>query len=640
MVTDDVDTAPRRWSQIPVREVTTWAGWAMVAWGLGAIPVAVQLVRLDHTTVSWQRCLGIAFLGAALGALLPRWRILIGPLTAAALYTDRTVPARAMFLVVVSIGLWTVVLPSPAPVDPRIPRGARMLAGVPLVAAAVLLLLTTGIQAAVIATGVAFGLLVLGRFVPKPFEAIGARLVPVERGAVAVRSVHRRAMTAVRPAIGRTIGAITMLPAAVVVAVVWLVHRIVRFDQLAAPVRPDTEWVVREGLEPAVDKTYVAGRVSDPRAAMRAFQRLAVSVLLAALVAVPVAFIVWEPKAESSGSEEQAEAPVTSSDTDVCDDLEVSPVLRGQDGGDDLACEQRSFVSRMRFDALTVYDYPPFEGEWVNQQDGKRRTWTPPDCGQCRRITVWWFGGSAAWGWNQRDEYSLPSQLARLAAKRGYVLDVVNYAMPAWVLGQEVREFQSLLLDETPPDLVVFYDGGNELNRQKERNGSGRGTDESPTSWFEAELSDIMWNGLPSDGDGPSAHDKFWDEEDPISPTEVARHAVNRYLRDVEVGKRVGAQVGLEPVFVWQPLMFTAPRSAGYRSRIEAIDRPIWREMAPAAVERLPRDIVDLSDALDDVDRKVFDDFYHHNEVGARAVAAKLLDRLEPRLEAIIDAGP
>ena len=61
---------------------------------------------------------------------------------------------------------------------------------------------------------------------------------------------------------------------------------------------------------------------------------------------------------------------------------------------------------------------PTSTGRYVNVEHGVRRSYEPPAGGSGRPRQVYFFGGSAMFGLFQRDEHTIPSEFARLAAAR------------------------------------------------------------------------------------------------------------------------------------------------------------------------------------------------------------------------------
>ena len=160
--------------------------------------------------------------------------------------------------------------------------------------------------------------------------------------------------------------------------------------------------------------------------------------------------------------------------------------------------------------------------------------------------------------------------------------------------------------------------------------------DESPTSSSKAEIDYLRVETRRA----PQGHERKTSrtpegEVPPITPEEIALHAVNRYETDIARAQRIAGDAGYDPIFMWQPLMQSAPAIAGRKDGIPNKDRPIWeRHGAGGARKLLPPFVHDMSDSLDGVKRPVFDDFYHHNEDAAAIVGKAIVDELEPQLRA------
>ena len=71
---------------------------------------------------------------------------------------------------------------------------------------------------------------------------------------------------------------------------------------------------------------------------------------------------------------------------------------------------------RTRWQPWTYWVREPFSGQFINVDgQGQRQSWAPP----AARQEIWLLGGSTVWGTGARDEYTLPSQLARWLADQG-----------------------------------------------------------------------------------------------------------------------------------------------------------------------------------------------------------------------------
>lgn len=90
-----------------------------------------------------------------------------------------------------------------------------------------------------------------------------------------------------------------------------------------------------------------------------------------------------------------------------------------------------------------------------------RKTYWVPDHEGSKIITL---GGSAMWGWMVPDSSTIPSYIQReLNNLPEFTASVSNHAQNGWVSTQEITELILLLRAGYIPDLVVFYNGANDV---------------------------------------------------------------------------------------------------------------------------------------------------------------------------------
>lgn len=402
--------------------------------------------------------------------------------------------------------------------------------------------------------------------------------------------------------LGRVLGTLAMLPATVVVLVGWAWRRLLRDDPLAttgswAPHRPDRR----------AERLFVDDGVRPTRARRRRRVALAGALVLA-LGGAATLWLRHDPPVPTSAA------------------FEHEPRF-GQ-----VWAEQQGFSRHVRFDPVTVFRFADYRSGLVNQTDGVRRTWQPPPC-DCPRYRVWWFGGSAAWGFFQADMDTIPSALARAAWEQGVALEIENRAAPGYTLGNESLQFASLTATEQPPDLAVFYDGANELDFQIRRNDAGRGTDGSPVSYYDVHLDAIFSAFDRVVGLAPRRSSGSPDEataDDPqLDAPQLAEVSMRRYRQGVDLVERVAASVDTTPLFVWQPTQTTASQEAD--APFEPVDpwdrddREWFRRLVATARAGLPSGAVDLSDVFAERTEPIMPDWPHTNALGAQLVAEALL---------------
>jgi hypothetical protein len=99
----------------------------------------------------------------------------------------------------------------------------------------------------------------------------------------------------------------------------------------------------------------------------------------------------------------------------------------------------------------------PFAGKTITIEGpyAQRRTVGPKDAS---KPSVYFFGGSTMWGTGADDANTIPSQFAQLTGYRAE-----NFGESAYTAHQGLMMLIRLLQDGHRPDVVVFYDGANDV---------------------------------------------------------------------------------------------------------------------------------------------------------------------------------
>lgn len=286
------------------------------------------------------------------------------------------------------------------------------------------------------------------------------------------------------------------------------------------------------------------------------------------------------------------------------------------------------------------YEYEPYllgglrptDGPLITVDGGVRRTEPSPLLG-AEAVEVWFFGGSTMFGLGQRDPYTIPSIVTRLAAEDGIAIRAVNFGRPSFVAWQELLLFEDQLARRPPPDLAIFYDGANDFFYQQAH------PSPDPVHDTVDDLADRLDGaGLPVPQPPERESDSLWDEystrsavarfghaafgtmapaaadepgQPPTDPVEAARHV---YLRALGLEQRLADRGGVAPFFFWQPVQ--GDHAVPYRK----------------VADELPDPVIDLSAILDDVAEEVFVDDVHTLEAGAQQVAEAIYVHLRPTL--------
>jgi lysophospholipase L1-like esterase len=342
------------------------------------------------------------------------------------------------------------------------------------------------------------------------------------------------------------------------------------------------------------------------------------------------------------------------------------PAAAGEPWRVQLGAEINQVWAQKRYDPYLGWTMPDIEGKHVHVSDGVRRSWAPTPAGG-DPVTVYFLGGSAMFGLYQRDEHTIPSEVARLAAADGIELRAVNYGRLAYVNWQEVLLLEQLVTRGSAPDLAVFYDGFNEILGQFQlgphdevthleaaevdrrlglgQRGGKRPEDEESLpgaarrAWADVSLVHRLGRAAgvleePVDDSQPAAPGgPLWPDQTE-RPGRRGKLAATIHGRGVDLGRRLASSYGFETAFFWQPFLYSKRMHPGEEQLRGWLgtDADAWGAADAAARARLDPAVADVSGALDGVRAPVMYDFVHTNELGAKVMARAIYERLRPTL--------
>lgn len=273
-----------------------------------------------------------------------------------------------------------------------------------------------------------------------------------------------------------------------------------------------------------------------------------------------------------------------------------------------------------------------FESRYVNVQNRMRRSYETPLPGE--PLDVWFFGGSAMFGFDgQRDGHTIPSEVVRLGEADGRPIRARNYGGPGMTNYQETQLFAQLLVAGERPDLVVFYDGTNDIALQLQNALAHRDVAGEPGQLQSDLIRGAMVAAGISGSEAPPSPLVSANAPVPAGHVPLDRlveDVVNVYRQGIELSIGLGSAYGVPVVHYWQPDLLTrSPLDPDERDllSIQGMDELIYQSMRAfwARVRAaLPEGVVDISGAFDQLDVPVLTDIVHVNEDGARAVAAAM----------------
>ena len=155
-------------------------------------------------------------------------------------------------------------------------------------------------------------------------------------------------------------------------------------------------------------------------------------------------------------------------------------------------------INHHEYNPFLGWNVGPFKGNYVTTdlQLG-RKTWHP-DGNQHREIPIiFFFGGSAAWGFGVRNDYTIPSEFAKMLHAHGYNYTVFNYGEPGYTFKQGVMHLILLLREGRRPTYVIFYDGFNEIYAAHQHGIAGTVHNKFMTrERLKLKYREVIWNGI------------------------------------------------------------------------------------------------------------------------------------------------
>jgi lysophospholipase L1-like esterase len=307
------------------------------------------------------------------------------------------------------------------------------------------------------------------------------------------------------------------------------------------------------------------------------------------------------------------------------------------------------------FDACSAEDWhpyvywrrKPFSGKYINiDQNGFRKTiYSTDELVQKKPIKkIFMFGGSSMWGTGVRDEFTIPSIVGSGLVNKDIHAEVTNFGESGYVNTQELTALLLQLRERNIPDLVVFYDGVNDVfsayqqgkagipqnenNREKEFNAL-RSKKRSvmvfveslktlATVKFIAELVKPEMKPLPYSGS---------DIE------KLASETIDIYLNNIKTLNLWAEKYGFKVVYYWQPTIFKKAELSDFEKQ-EAKRFSFIKDMIDAAniqvnqfkTEKDFTAFHNISDIFRNETRPVFIDYCHVSEYGNTVIANKMTE--------------
>ncbi len=314
-----------------------------------------------------------------------------------------------------------------------------------------------------------------------------------------------------------------------------------------------------------------------------------------------------------------------------------------------------------RWTSYVYWRRQPYRGRHINiDEHGIRRTWTSRDNspGAGNPLRIFTFGGSAMWGVGARDDFTIPSFLARKLGENGVRCRVTNFGESGYVSTQEVIALLQQVRDGNIPDVVIFYDGVNDIYSAYQQAAAGLPQNEShrarefnvsqPKGYrplrtlcarrVAGELAmvrfarNLLRRGGIEIGPGATATHDTAALNSAAEKEILLRRILAVYENNMKIVSILGETHGFKPLFYWQPTVFDRTHPTVYEQGVQQEMRDV-RPFCRRTCEliRLGECVADLNGAFCDVSgifreaqNPVFLDWCHVSEWGNEQIAGRM----------------
>ena len=306
----------------------------------------------------------------------------------------------------------------------------------------------------------------------------------------------------------------------------------------------------------------------------------------------------------------------------------------------------------MTWEPYLHYRFKPMQGKHNTiYANGQRKTINPSLKDSATAIKIFCFGGSTMYSSGARDEHTIPSELAHLIHKNfpDQNVEVTNFGCHGYTRATENIQLQRELVKKNIPNIVIFYDGVNEVISAHQNNAAG-----SPTNAYNRKKefkiahsykkrikllvkSSNLYRFITT------MQRKIYSGSSYIKLTarndSLAINIAENYMGFVQLSKNLEAAYGFKVFNFMQPHIYSkeilSEAEKGYFQ-----EQQYYENLYTLAYENVRKDslmindatFVDISNAFDGEEKTIYFDFCHTGEYGNQLVAAKMFSAIKPEL--------
>ena len=273
-----------------------------------------------------------------------------------------------------------------------------------------------------------------------------------------------------------------------------------------------------------------------------------------------------------------------------------------------------------------------FDGSYINIEDGHRITTGSTDRRE-KRILV--FGGSTIFCGEVPDSMTVPSRLQTLLDENDFEYDVINFGIPGVRIENQYNALKQIS-DLSTKDIVIFYDGVNDLNKiykqgQAERfNSATQQKIRNLIVYIENRSLLLHKFSISSYINGLGPSQKFLDNE-------AGPQVLKNWFEFDRLARNYVESRGANFIHILQPSVVTFQFNSssiqfGHRLDGMKVVQTYFESYATSA-----NDIKNFAKVLNELGSTPFLDWAHLDEVGNSRVSEEMFLTLKPLLQSASD---
>jgi lysophospholipase L1-like esterase len=305
---------------------------------------------------------------------------------------------------------------------------------------------------------------------------------------------------------------------------------------------------------------------------------------------------------------------------------------------------------------FTAWQQRPCQTDFFNFNDrGLRVTANPKLPQEIKPYRIYMFGGSTTVGLGARDNATLPSHLARRIFENGMPVEITNFAQLGHSSTQEIIAFIQMLKADECPDMVIFYDGANEVIPSEQTGEADSLFNEHHRNaefniLHQSQRKNLIGYGIRAmiprlmrrigSIPGQKTH-QLQDvtqlpgvKKDDIEL--LSRKIAVSYISNIKFAHLIAAENGISSLFFVQPMLFSKKTRSPHEEKyiLDGAVKPSLRieyfSAAYAAIRHALKEYgnasaIDISELFDDVNKPIYIDPFHVSENGNDMIAEAML---------------